>query len=226
MLAVTKQVLIRHFSAKLRKRLVRRSPDSSNYSSLNLSRCLDVLPYLRKMAPQRQGPTRSLTRHTRRRRLETPCSIIGRRDVRLVLDQNRGEPQAHVLALVATTDGRWSPSCRPRFSGPPRLTTSSEVATLDFLRRLGLPVPQVLAWNLNPKMQPHDIGAEYILMDKPHGISLRDMERDGRIRVDPHMLVKAVSDAILPLAKLEYGDPLLDSPRTGESKPRQFTTYT
>ncbi|RJE20836.1 Phosphotransferase enzyme family [Aspergillus sclerotialis] len=55
-------------------------------------------------------------------------------------------------------------------AGPPRYTTASEVATLNFLRNvLGLPVPKVLAYSAT-SMNP--VGAEYIIMEKVHGESL------------------------------------------------------
>lgn len=53
---------------------------------------------------------------------------------------------------------------------PPRVTTASEVATLDFLRtELEIPVPRVLAWS-NRKDQP--VKAEYIIMEKAPGEEL------------------------------------------------------
>ncbi|GKZ34583.1 hypothetical protein AbraIFM66950_004897 [Aspergillus brasiliensis] len=57
-------------------------------------------------------------------------------------------------------------------AGAPMLTTESEVATLKFLRsHLSIPVPEVYAWcsdTTNP------VGAEYILMEKVHGVSLTE----------------------------------------------------
>lgn len=53
---------------------------------------------------------------------------------------------------------------------PPKLATSSEVATLDFLRNeLNIPVPRVFAWSCE-KDQP--VGAEYIIMEKAPGQEL------------------------------------------------------
>ncbi|KAF8898262.1 hypothetical protein CPB84DRAFT_1155779 [Gymnopilus junonius] len=55
-------------------------------------------------------------------------------------------------------------------AGPPRLTTSSEVATMDFLRTLlDAPVPKVLAWNAS---SDSDVGTEYIIMEKCPGETL------------------------------------------------------
>ena len=55
-------------------------------------------------------------------------------------------------------------------AGPPRYTTASEVATMNFLRLvLKLPVPEVLAYSTSPD---NPIGAEYILMERVKGESL------------------------------------------------------
>ena len=53
---------------------------------------------------------------------------------------------------------------------PPRISTASEVATLDFFRNeLDIPVPRVFAWS-SDKDQP--VGAEYIIMEKAPGEEL------------------------------------------------------
>lgn len=55
-------------------------------------------------------------------------------------------------------------------AGPPRYTTASEVATMDFLRAvLKLPVPEVLAYSTT---SDNPVGAEYILMERVEGESL------------------------------------------------------
>ncbi|KAJ5259346.1 hypothetical protein N7478_012327 [Penicillium angulare] len=55
-------------------------------------------------------------------------------------------------------------------AGPPRYTTASEVATMNFLRDvLKLPVPEVLAYSTT---SDNPIGAEYILMERVYGESL------------------------------------------------------
>lgn len=54
---------------------------------------------------------------------------------------------------------------------PERLATASEVATMDFLRSKGLPVPQVYAWSANTK---NPVGVEYIIMQKAPGKPLED----------------------------------------------------
>ena len=49
--------------------------------------------------------------------------------------------------------------------------TSSEVATMDFVRNhLGIPAPKVLAWN--SKAETNAVGAEYIIMETAKGVEL------------------------------------------------------
>ncbi|KAI9681332.1 MAG: hypothetical protein M1817_002615 [Caeruleum heppii] len=55
-------------------------------------------------------------------------------------------------------------------AGCPCFTTSSEVATLDFLRTvLDIPVPTVYGWSPDASSTSNSIGAEYILMEKLPG---------------------------------------------------------
>ncbi|KJX97384.1 phosphotransferase enzyme family protein [Zymoseptoria brevis] len=55
-------------------------------------------------------------------------------------------------------------------AGYEHFTTASEVATMDYARNiLGVPVPQVYAWNSSAD---NPVGAEYILMEKCPGIEL------------------------------------------------------
>ena len=55
-------------------------------------------------------------------------------------------------------------------SGPSHFSTASEVATMDFLRRLGIPVPKVLAWS--SRAQSTEVEAEFIIMEKADGLPL------------------------------------------------------
>ena len=74
-------------------------------------------------------------------------------------------------------------------AGRPHFTTASEVATMQFVGtitlvtlkvvelilfklrdELGYPVPQVLVWSL--RAQENTVGAEFIIMEKAHGVSL------------------------------------------------------
>ncbi|KAF4555815.1 Phosphotransferase enzyme-like protein 2 [Elsinoe fawcettii] len=55
-------------------------------------------------------------------------------------------------------------------AGPVSLTTKSEVATMDYLRKhTSIPVPKVLDWNPDPS---NPIGAEYIIMERVPGVSV------------------------------------------------------
>lgn len=49
---------------------------------------------------------------------------------------------------------------------PKRLSTESEVATLDFLRSKGIPVPRVHAWSSEAE---NEVRSEYVIMEKAAG---------------------------------------------------------
>jgi hypothetical protein len=55
-------------------------------------------------------------------------------------------------------------------AGPAHLVTASEVATMEFMRDLGVPVPKVLTWSSNAD---NNVGAEYIIMENAQGIQLK-----------------------------------------------------
>lgn len=57
-------------------------------------------------------------------------------------------------------------------AGPAHYVTASEVATMEFMRDLGVPVPKVLAWSSNAE---NEVGAEYIIMEKAQGIQLKEV---------------------------------------------------
>lgn len=65
---------------------------------------------------------------------------------------------------------------------PKKLTTESEVATLDLLRRKGIPVPRVYAYS---STDDNPVGSEYILMEKAPGkpLTSRWFELTPRERV-------------------------------------------
>lgn len=70
----------------------------------------------------------------------------------------RSESGREVIARIPTP-----------IAGPPRYTTASEAATLNFLRKvLGVPVPKVLDYSASRD----PVGAEYIIMERIHGDSL------------------------------------------------------
>ncbi|KAL4794314.1 kinase-like domain-containing protein [Aspergillus venezuelensis] len=58
-----------------------------------------------------------------------------------------------------------------RLTVPRTLTTESEVATLDFLRVHGIPVPRVYAYSSN---MDNEVGTEYTIMEKAPGNPLQD----------------------------------------------------
>ena len=57
-------------------------------------------------------------------------------------------------------------------AGPAHLVTASEVATMEFMRDLGVPVPKVLTWS---STADNEVGAEYIIMGKAQGIQLKEV---------------------------------------------------
>ncbi|KAL9121399.1 MAG: hypothetical protein Q9187_002038 [Circinaria calcarea] len=76
-------------------------------------------------------------------------------------------------------------------AGRAHFTIASEVATLEFARNiLGTPVPKVFAWNSRAQNNP--VGAEYIIMEKPPGISLDEVWPKMDIR-DRFTIVKAIA---------------------------------
>ncbi|KIY46376.1 hypothetical protein FISHEDRAFT_66475 [Fistulina hepatica ATCC 64428] len=61
-------------------------------------------------------------------------------------------------------------------AGPAHYTTASEVATMDYCRRvLGMPVPQVYDWS--SRADENGMGCEYILMEKTDGVQLSTVWR-------------------------------------------------
>ncbi|THH32404.1 hypothetical protein EUX98_g1750 [Antrodiella citrinella] len=80
-------------------------------------------------------------------------------------------------------------------AGPPGLVTASEVATMDFLRRLRVPVPRILAWNSTSETS--DVGAEYIIMEKAEGREATENDVD-------RSLVIGLAKALKPLADLQF----------------------
>ncbi|KAL9098523.1 MAG: hypothetical protein Q9163_005834 [Psora crenata] len=76
-------------------------------------------------------------------------------------------------------------------AGQPHLTTASEVATMEFMRKiLETPVPKVYAWS--SRVQDNDVGAEYIIMEKLPGIQLSVVWADMGIE-DRLAIAKAIA---------------------------------
>ncbi|KAF1960787.1 phosphotransferase enzyme family protein [Byssothecium circinans] len=74
--------------------------------------------------------------------------------------------------LMSMDDGREVVAKVPNpNAGVPHFTTASEVATMDFARKvLGTPAPRVYSWNSQAKSHP--VGAEFIIMEKIEGVPL------------------------------------------------------
>ncbi|KAF2241906.1 phosphotransferase enzyme family protein [Trematosphaeria pertusa] len=74
--------------------------------------------------------------------------------------------------LMSMDDGREVVAKVPNpNAGIPHFTTASEVATMDFARKvLDTPAPRVYSWNSQAKFHP--VGAEFIIMDKTEGVPL------------------------------------------------------
>ena len=61
-------------------------------------------------------------------------------------------------------------------AGPPKLTTASEVATMEFARTiLNIPVPRVLAWSATDQ---NPVQAEYIIMEEASDSQLHEIWQD------------------------------------------------
>ncbi|RMZ79907.1 hypothetical protein DV738_g3067, partial [Chaetothyriales sp. CBS 135597] len=92
----------------------------------------------------------------------------GARDIAGCLKLEGGFNRAFVLRL----DNGASIVARVPFSvaGPARLTTNSEVATMEYIRRhTSIPVPAVLDWSDDPQ---NPVGTEYIIMEHAVGVQL------------------------------------------------------
>ena len=58
-------------------------------------------------------------------------------------------------------------------AGPAHYLTSSEVATMEFLRQeLSFPVPRIYGWNSSSSPKVNPVGAEYIIMERVQGVEL------------------------------------------------------
>ncbi|PPQ69531.1 hypothetical protein CVT26_001789 [Gymnopilus dilepis] len=116
-------------------------------------------------------------------------------------------------------------------AGPARLMTSSEVATMDFLRNsLGAPVPAVLAWNASSE---NEVGTEYIIMEKCLGETLpTDKPSPG----STILVAQTVMDLLATVKFSQYGSiyykedvdvhlqsrPLYHDPDVGDESTEKF----
>jgi hypothetical protein len=89
----------------------------------------------------------------------------------LVLSKRLAKPSVHTNVYL---------SIRSANAGPPKLTTASEVATMEFARTiLNIPVPQVLAWRATDQ---NPVQAEYIIMEEASGSQLHEVWQDLPLR--------------------------------------------
>ncbi|KAJ8109346.1 hypothetical protein OPT61_g7526 [Boeremia exigua] len=86
-------------------------------------------------------------------------------------------------------------------AGPPKYTTASEVAVLQYLHaHTQVPVPKVLAWSSDPS---NPVGAEYIIMEKAPGIQL--FKRWGELSDwDQLCVVKQLTKLEGQIAKIRF----------------------
>ncbi|KAJ5164822.1 uncharacterized protein N7500_006652 [Penicillium coprophilum] len=86
-------------------------------------------------------------------------------------------------------------------SGPPSLTTNSEVATMTYLQsKISLPIPKILDWNDDPL---NSTGTEYIIQEHVVGIQLHQVW--AAMNSEQHMLcTKALSLMMKKMASLDF----------------------
>ncbi|KAL4969558.1 uncharacterized protein BDV14DRAFT_187118 [Aspergillus stella-maris] len=137
--------------------------------------------------------TRSETPSTRQATMHNE-SLFRFTRARFLTDESRELAQRHapfnvdelaklaVRAAEATSNGRKVPNPN---AGLRHYTTASEVATMDFIRRvLDIPVPKIFSWNSSTN---NPVGAEYILMENARGVSLskiwNNLDLDLRFKV-------------------------------------------
>ncbi|KAL1979646.1 hypothetical protein VTN96DRAFT_5408 [Rasamsonia emersonii] len=70
-------------------------------------------------------------------------------------------------------------------AGPPKLSTTSEVATIKYLQaKTSIPIPKILDWSNDASSNP--IGSEYIIMEHAAGVQLHkkwpDMTGDQQVK--------------------------------------------
>jgi hypothetical protein len=90
-------------------------------------------------------------------------------------------------------------------AGPPVLTTSSEVATMGFVRDiLNIPVPKVLAWSATDQ---NPVQAEYIIMEEARGSQLHEVWKDLPLRKKVNIIREFVEieRKLLSVSLVKYG---------------------
>ncbi|SMY21314.1 unnamed protein product [Zymoseptoria tritici ST99CH_1A5] len=106
-------------------------------------------------------------------------------------------------AFIIQLDNGASLVARIPFSvaGPARLTTNSEMATMEYIRKnTTVPLPTVLDWSDDPT---NPIGTEYIIMEHAPGVSLH--HRWGTMNVEQRILViKSLGLLCQQMASLQF----------------------
>ncbi|KAH7348627.1 kinase-like domain-containing protein [Rhexocercosporidium sp. MPI-PUGE-AT-0058] len=120
--------------------------------------------------------------------------------------------------FIFTTDNAKRVVARLPFvlAGPPRLTTSSEVATIEYLQtNTSIPIPKILDWSNDAS---NSIGSEYIIMEHAAGVQLHQrwptMAGDQQVRCINaiYQKVKEMVDIKFPAyGSLYFVDAPLDS---------------
>ncbi|KAL1297522.1 hypothetical protein AAFC00_005038 [Neodothiora populina] len=108
---------------------------------------------------------------------------------------------ARVFLFTLDNGGKVVAKLPTSVAGPKRLTTSSEVATLEYMRRkANIPGPKILAWSDDAN---NPIGCEYILMDFAAGVELRRIwfELDSTVQID--CIVK-ITEKLADMARLAF----------------------
>lgn len=110
-----------------------------------------------------------------------------------------GEPSNRIF-LIAFQNGQEVVVRIPTpISSTSHFTTASEVATMDFLRRLGMPVPKVLAWS--SRAQSTEVESEFIITEKVEGEPLSNKKWETIDHVD---LVHKLAQMHRPLLDLRF----------------------
>ncbi|CAN9184199.1 unnamed protein product [Alternaria alternata] len=108
-------------------------------------------------------------------------------------------------------------------AGPPKLTTASEVATMEFARTiLNIPVPRVLAWSATDQ---NPVQAEYIIMEEASGSQLHEVWQDLPLRKKSDIIRTSSAEYLKSIARreIEWINPYAD-PQEPSKTPWQYTS--
>ena len=97
---------------------------------------------------------------------------VGQRSTDIVLFTKIAEGGSYRIFEASFLDGAKVIARLPYPSTIPRkYGVASEVATMEFLRMKGIPIPKIFDWSSSSS---NDIGSEYIIMERAHGKELAD----------------------------------------------------